>query len=112
MDWSRLIFGVFYLVYFSFDLLPTVTKDKDLELGMRRKLRLRMISVKTNEFDSSKAIKLVGGRDKPIIATLEFAKEYLMKRCDRPCTPTATKILKANLDEAKKYSVDWDGDEF
>nr|GEW57810.1 hypothetical protein [Tanacetum cinerariifolium] len=56
--------------------------------------------------------KLVGGRDKPIIATLEFAKEYLMKRCDRPCTPTATKILKENLDEAKKYSVDWDGDEF
>ncbi|GKA86562.1 hypothetical protein Tco_0808273 [Tanacetum coccineum] len=40
--------------------------------------------------------KLVGGRDKPIIATLEFA------RCDGPLTPTATKILKANLNEAKK----------
>ncbi|GJW29148.1 mutator type transposase [Tanacetum coccineum] len=48
--------------------------------------------------------KLVGGRDKPIIVTLEFAMEYLMKRivnvnklidrCDGPLTPTATKILK------------------
>ncbi|GKC95283.1 mutator type transposase, partial [Tanacetum coccineum] len=65
--------------------------------------------------------KLVGGRDKPIIATLEFAREYLMKRianvnkvidrCDRPCTLTTTKILKSNSDEAKKYSVDWGGDE-
>ncbi|GJZ25246.1 mutator type transposase [Tanacetum coccineum] len=56
--------------------------------------------------------KFVGRRDKPIIATLEFAREYLMKRivnvnkvidrCDGPCTPTATKILKSNSDEAKK----------
>ncbi|GKB41915.1 mutator type transposase [Tanacetum coccineum] len=66
--------------------------------------------------------KFVGRRDKPIIATLEFSTEYLMKRivnvnkvidrCDGPCTPTATKILKSNSDEAKKYSVDWGGDEF
>ncbi|GJS34212.1 hypothetical protein Tco_0532594, partial [Tanacetum coccineum] len=37
---SRLIVGVFYLVDFSFDLLLTVIRAKDLELGMRRKLRL------------------------------------------------------------------------
>ncbi|GJT83057.1 hypothetical protein Tco_1057399 [Tanacetum coccineum] len=66
--------------------------------------------------------KLVGRRDKPIIVTLEFAREYLMKRivnvnkvikrCHGPLTPTAIKILKANSDEAKKYSVDWGGDKF
>ncbi|GKD37582.1 hypothetical protein Tco_1257789, partial [Tanacetum coccineum] len=39
---SWLIVGVFYLVDFSFDLLLTVIKAKDLELGTRRKLRLRM----------------------------------------------------------------------
>ncbi|GKA75493.1 putative reverse transcriptase domain-containing protein [Tanacetum coccineum] len=37
---SRLIVGVFYLVEFSFDLLLTVIRAKDLELRMRRKLRL------------------------------------------------------------------------
>ncbi|GKG31871.1 hypothetical protein Tco_0426821, partial [Tanacetum coccineum] len=47
--------------------------------------------------------KLVGGRDKPAISTLEFAREYLMKRivnvnklidkCDGPLTPTTTKLF-------------------
>ncbi|GJT53618.1 hypothetical protein Tco_0988672 [Tanacetum coccineum] len=44
---SWIIIGVFYLVDFSFDLLLTVIKAKDLELGTRRKLRLRMNFVKT-----------------------------------------------------------------
>ncbi|GJX17325.1 putative reverse transcriptase domain-containing protein [Tanacetum coccineum] len=55
---SRLIVGVFYLVDFSFDLLLTVIRAKDLELGIRRKLRLRMIFVKTNDFHSSKTMFL------------------------------------------------------
>ncbi|GJW05626.1 mutator type transposase [Tanacetum coccineum] len=64
--------------------------------------------------------KLVGGRDKPIISTLEFAREYLMKRivnvnklidkCDGPLTPTATKILRANSNQARKYTVVSAGD--
>ena len=63
--------------------------------------------------------KLVGGRDKAIISTLEFARAYLMKRivnvnkmiekCDGPLTPTATKLLKLNCDEANKYTVTWGG---
>nr|GEV93599.1 transposase, mutator type [Tanacetum cinerariifolium] len=65
--------------------------------------------------------KLVGGRYKPIIATLEFAREYLMKRIvnvnkpidrfDGTLTPTATKILTANSNEARKYTVDYAGDD-
>ncbi|GJY21229.1 putative reverse transcriptase domain-containing protein [Tanacetum coccineum] len=55
---SRLIVGVFYLFDFSFDLLLTVIETKDLELGKRRKLRLRMTFVKTNEFHSSKTMLL------------------------------------------------------
>ncbi|GJS47575.1 mutator type transposase, partial [Tanacetum coccineum] len=64
--------------------------------------------------------KLVSGRDRPIIATLEFAREYLMKRivnvskviakCDGPLTPTATKILASNANEATKYTVAEAGD--
>ncbi|GKD06999.1 hypothetical protein Tco_1186684 [Tanacetum coccineum] len=65
--------------------------------------------------------KLVAGRDRPIIATLEFAREYLMKRivnvnklidrCDGPLTPTATKIWRSNSNEARKYTVDYAGDD-
>nr|GEV41800.1 hypothetical protein [Tanacetum cinerariifolium] len=51
--------------------------------------------------------KLVAGRDRPIIATLEFVREYLMKRCDGLLTPTATKILRSNSNEARKYIVDY-----
>ncbi|GJY07751.1 mutator type transposase [Tanacetum coccineum] len=32
--------------------------------------------------------------------------------CNGPLTPTATKILKANSDEARKYIVDYAGDEY
>ncbi|GJW38967.1 hypothetical protein Tco_0064812 [Tanacetum coccineum] len=53
---SWLIVGVFYLVDFSFDLLLTVIKAKDLELGTRRKLRLRMNFAKTLDFHSSKTM--------------------------------------------------------
>ncbi|GKD82635.1 mutator type transposase [Tanacetum coccineum] len=62
---------------------------------------------------------MLGGRDKAIISTLEFAREYLMKRivnvnkiiarCDGPLTPTATKLLKRNSYEATKYTVEWGG---
>ncbi|GJY98642.1 hypothetical protein Tco_0516072 [Tanacetum coccineum] len=58
---------------------------------------------------------LVGGKYKHIISTLEFAREYPMKRivnvnrlieiCDGPLIPTATNILKANSNEANKYIV-------
>ncbi|GJR18522.1 hypothetical protein Tco_0967049 [Tanacetum coccineum] len=63
---------------------------------------------------------MLGGRDKAIISTLEFARQYLMKRivnvnkmiarCDGPLTPTATKLLKKNCDEmtcsCRKVGVD------
>ncbi|GKB44418.1 mutator type transposase [Tanacetum coccineum] len=65
--------------------------------------------------------KLVAGRDRPIITTLEFAREYLMKRimnvnklidrCDGPLTPTTTKILRSNSNEARKYTVDYARDD-
>ncbi|GKC20021.1 hypothetical protein Tco_1022171, partial [Tanacetum coccineum] len=56
---------------------------------------------------------LVGGKDKHIISTLEFSREYLMKRimnrlieiCDGLLIPSATNILKANSNEANKYIV-------
>nr|GEV47616.1 hypothetical protein [Tanacetum cinerariifolium] len=54
--------------------------------------------------------KLVAGRDRPIFDTLEFAREYIMKRCDGPLTPTA-KILRSNSNEARKYTVDYAGDD-
>nr|GEY88190.1 transposase, mutator type [Tanacetum cinerariifolium] len=62
--------------------------------------------------------KLVAGRDRPIVATSEFAREYIMKRIvnvnkliDRCVTPTATKILRSNSNEAMKYTVDHAGDD-
>nr|GEZ21890.1 hypothetical protein [Tanacetum cinerariifolium] len=65
--------------------------------------------------------KLVPGRDRPIIATLKFAREYLMKRivnvnklidkCDSLLTPKATKILRSNSNKARKYTVDYAGDD-
>ncbi|GJS62912.1 hypothetical protein Tco_0677476 [Tanacetum coccineum] len=66
--------------------------------------------------------KLVGGRDYTLLPLWSLLGNILSKRivnvnkvidrCDGPLTPTATKILKANLDEVKKYTVDWGGDEF
>ncbi|GKD04061.1 hypothetical protein Tco_1179035 [Tanacetum coccineum] len=65
--------------------------------------------------------KLVGGRDYIFLPLWSLLGNILSKRivnvnkvidrCDGPLTPTATKILKANLDEVKKYIVDWGGDE-
>ena len=55
--------------------------------------------------------QLVDGRDRPIISTLEYAREYLMKRVvivkkmieksDGPLTPTATKLLNVVKFQAK-----------
>lgn len=64
--------------------------------------------------------QLVDGRDKPIIACLEYIREYLMKRivnvqkkieqCEGPLTPTATKTLDAIKEEARKCKVLWNGE--
>nr|GFC02560.1 hypothetical protein [Tanacetum cinerariifolium] len=35
----------------------------------------------------------------------------LIDRCDGPLTPTATKILRLNSNEARKYTVDYVGDD-
>nr|GEU44154.1 hypothetical protein [Tanacetum cinerariifolium] len=61
--------------------------------------------------------KIVDSRDKPIITALEFIREYCMKRIvnvgkvsvntDRPLTPTATRLLNLNKDQANKYTVIW-----
>ncbi|KAI3817247.1 hypothetical protein L1987_11036 [Smallanthus sonchifolius] len=63
--------------------------------------------------------RLVYGRDKPIISSLDYVKEYLMKRivnvikvigkCNGPLTPTATKLLDGIKNEAAKYTVIWNG---
>ncbi|KAI3678919.1 hypothetical protein L6452_38223 [Arctium lappa] len=63
--------------------------------------------------------QLVDGRDKPIITTLEYIREYLMKRivivqnmiqkADGPLTPVATKMLDAIKTEATKYIAIWNG---
>ena len=55
--------------------------------------------------------QLVDGMDRPIISTLEYAREYLMKRVvivkkmieksDGPLTPTATKLLNVVKFQAK-----------
>ena len=56
--------------------------------------------------------QLVDGRDRPIISTLEYAKEYLMKvivnvkqvieKSDWPLTPTATRLFNVVKAEASE----------
>ncbi|KAL4587707.1 hypothetical protein LXL04_000581 [Taraxacum kok-saghyz] len=63
--------------------------------------------------------KLIDGRDNPIIGSLEYIRQYLMKRiCNimkvmdnatGPLTPTATSILEANTSHASKYKARWNG---
>nr|KAJ0200428.1 hypothetical protein LSAT_V11C600331130 [Lactuca sativa] len=52
-------------------------------------------------------IKLIEGRDKPLITCLEYIREYMMKiignvikvqnKCVGPLTPSTTKIMDKNL---------------
>nr|GEW80957.1 hypothetical protein [Tanacetum cinerariifolium] len=95
---------------------------KHIHENMKKKWNVRAKSVVLlNNMCEVFNEKLVAGRDRPIIATLEFAMEYLMKRivnvnklidrCDGPLTPTATKILRSNSNEARKYTVDYVGDD-
>ncbi|GJU21168.1 crooked neck-like protein 1 [Tanacetum coccineum] len=63
--------------------------------------------------------KIVGGRDKPVIALLEYIREYCMKRivnvqgvidkCTGPLTHTATRIMKSIKKEAHLMKVQWNG---
>ncbi|KAI3729045.1 hypothetical protein L6452_17692 [Arctium lappa] len=63
--------------------------------------------------------QLIDARDQPIITTLEYIREYLMKRimkvdkmiakAEGPLTPTATKLFKAIQSEASQQSVLWNG---
>ncbi|XP_022041722.1 uncharacterized protein LOC110944369 [Helianthus annuus] len=63
--------------------------------------------------------QLIQGRDKPIITSLEFIREYLMKKhvvvqkliakCQGPLTPTATKVFEKIKSDAVHYSVIWTG---
>ncbi|KAL4560236.1 hypothetical protein LXL04_032386 [Taraxacum kok-saghyz] len=63
--------------------------------------------------------QLVKGRDKPIITSLEFIREYLMKRiaivqkdiqkCKGPLTPYGTRVMEDNKKEACKYIVAFNG---
>ena len=63
--------------------------------------------------------KLVDGRDRPIIGTLEYIREYLMRRImtvnkviassNGPLTPTAEKMFDHIKKEASKYTVQWNG---
>ena len=64
--------------------------------------------------------KLADGRDKPIIGTLEYIREYLMRRImtvnkviassNGPLTPTAEKLFDHIKKEASKYTVQWNGE--
>ncbi|GJX82604.1 hypothetical protein Tco_0332085, partial [Tanacetum coccineum] len=59
--------------------------------------------------------KILDARDAPIITTLEYIKEYLMRRMvnvidvinktDGPLTLSTTKLLKVAIDKANKYTV-------
>nr|GEW12577.1 hypothetical protein [Tanacetum cinerariifolium] len=61
--------------------------------------------------------KIVGGKDKPVIAHLEYISEYCMKRimnvegvidkCTGPLTPTATRIMESIKKEAHLMKVQW-----
>nr|GEX27349.1 hypothetical protein [Tanacetum cinerariifolium] len=95
---------------------------KHIHENMKKKWNVRTKSdVLLNKMFEVFNGKLVAGRDRPIIATFEFAREYLMKRivnvnklidrCDGPLIPTATKILRSNSNEARKYTVDYAGDD-
>nr|GEU77612.1 reverse transcriptase domain-containing protein [Tanacetum cinerariifolium] len=63
--------------------------------------------------------KIIDGRDKPIITALEFIREYCMKRIVNvgkvivktggPLTPTVTRLLNLNKDQANKYTDIWNG---
>jgi hypothetical protein len=63
--------------------------------------------------------QLLDGRDRPIISTLEYARDYMMKRivkvkqlqakCDGPLTPTATKLFQAIKYRATEYTATWNG---
>ncbi|GJV60433.1 mutator type transposase [Tanacetum coccineum] len=59
--------------------------------------------------------KILNARDSPIITTLEYIREYLMRRMvnviavinkiDGPLTPSINKLLKVTMDKANKYKV-------
>ncbi|GJU72051.1 mutator type transposase [Tanacetum coccineum] len=63
--------------------------------------------------------QLLDGRDRPIISSLEYAREYLMKRTvtvlqtiaksDGPLTPTATKLFQAIKNEATECVAQCNG---
>ena len=63
--------------------------------------------------------KLEGGRDKPIITTLEYIREYMMKRlcnvqqiidkCEGPLTPHATNLLEKIKRDASQYICQFNG---
>ena len=63
--------------------------------------------------------RLLDGRDRPIISTLEYCREYLMKRTvivlknisksDGPLTPTATKLFQVIKNQASECIAQWNG---
>nr|GEZ44932.1 hypothetical protein [Tanacetum cinerariifolium] len=63
--------------------------------------------------------QLLDDRDSPIITSLEYVREYLMKRIvivqkiiqksDGPLTPAITKVFNKIKEPASKCSVDWNG---
>ncbi|XP_035841425.1 uncharacterized protein LOC110919766 [Helianthus annuus] len=66
--------------------------------------------------------KVIEGRDRPIISTLEYIREYLMRRivtvlkviekCDGLLTPRATELLEGIKKDASHYHVQWNGGEY
>ena len=63
--------------------------------------------------------KLLDGRDRPIINTLEYVRDYMLKRIvlvrevieksPGPLTPTATKLFQSIKDQANEYTAQWNG---
>ncbi|XP_076943214.1 uncharacterized protein LOC143613383 [Bidens hawaiensis] len=62
---------------------------------------------------------IMEGRDRPIISSLEYVREYLMRRivtvlgiidkCEVLLTPRATQLFEAIKKQANHYSVQWNG---
>nr|GEV38375.1 transposase, mutator type [Tanacetum cinerariifolium] len=70
-------------------------------------------------FPAAKHRQLVYARDSPMITSLEYVREYLMKRIvivqkiiqkiDGPLTPAITKLLNKIKEAASECTMDWNG---
>ncbi|GJW01965.1 vacuolar protein sorting-associated protein 37 homolog 1-like protein [Tanacetum coccineum] len=100
-------------------LVPTITK---LFPSAKHRFCVRHINENMNltwKGEDYKEIQLLDARDSPIITSLEYVREYLMKRIvivqnfiqksDGPLTPAVTKLFNKIKEAASECTVDWNG---